>query len=147
MRISTLQKLFGFALAMGLAYIVGDYYQVLGGENLYPLHGSVRLDGRPLTKGMIQFFPVESDHNRGGGGEIINGDYVIPDQFGLPRGKYQVYVSSLRGAELAQVVEARLNGEEPSELKEEVPERYNAKSEIYIDLTKGNLLEVDFDLK
>ncbi len=147
MRISALQKLVGFVFAIGLAYIVGDYYRVFGEEPLYGLHGRVRLDGRPMTKGMIQFFPVESDNNRGSGGEIVNGDYVVPDQFGLPRGKYQVYVSSLRANELAQAAEARINGDEAPALKEEVPERYNVKSEIFIDLTKGNLIEVDFDLK
>jgi len=147
MRITALQQLFGLVMAVGLGYLVCDYYHVFAEEPLCPLQGSIRLAGRPLTKGTIQFIPVESEINKGAAGTIVNGSYVVPKQYGLAPGKYQVQVSSLRHDEVAKKISAQLEGEEIAELTEDVPDRFNAKSEIYIDLTKGDVLEVDLDLK
>jgi len=147
MRITALQKLIGIVVAIGLAYLVCDYYHLLAGEPVYSLQGRICLRGRPLPKGTIHFIPVESEHNKNAGGTIVNGDYVVPKQYGLAPGKYQVQVSSLRYQEVARMLEAQRDGEEVVEIKEEVPDRYNAKSEIYIDLTKGDVLEMDLDLK
>lgn len=147
MRITALQKLFGIVIALGLVYLVCDYYHVFAGEPLRPLRGSVRLEGRPLAKGTVHFIPIESVYNRSAAGTIANGEYVVPQEFGLAPGKYQVQVSSIRAEEITRALESQLNGEEAAELREEVPDRYNAKSEIYLDLTEGGVLEMDLDLK
>lgn len=147
MRITPLQKLIAIVFALGFGYLVGDYYHLFAGEPMYAIQGRIRLEGKPLNQGMIQFFPIESDHNKSAGGIIRNGEYAVPQQFGLPPGRYQVHVTSLLPEEIIGNAVALTEGKEDLVVEERVPERFNIHSEIYIDLTKGEVLELDLDLK
>jgi len=57
-----------------------------GGSNRVAVKGKVTLDGTPLEKGYIAFYPEDG---QGGtiGGNIIDGEYTIPD---VPLGKKKV---------------------------------------------------------
>lgn len=147
MRITALQKLMGIVLAVGFGYLVCDYYHLFADEPMYALQGRIRLEGRPLYKGTIHFVPIEADHNKTAAGTVLNGEYTVPQQYGLLPGRYQVQVSSLRHDDIMRNAIAKTNGDESYEIKEEVPERFNLQSEIYVDLTKGDVLELDLDLK
>lgn len=147
MRITALQKLMGIVLAVGFGYLVCDYYHLFAGEPMYALRGRIQLEGRPLYKGTIHFLPIEADHNKSAAGTVLNGEYTVPQQYGLLPGRYQVQVSSLRHDDLVKNAIAKSNGDDDYEIKEEVPERFNFRSEIYVDLTKGDVLELDLDLK
>lgn len=103
------------------------------------LTGTVKLDGKLLSKGSIALAPVDGTQGSGGGGSIIDGKYEI--RRGLQPGNYRVEIRST--ATLTRKVR---NPTIPSELVEEevsvIPEQYNSKSKLVKEVRSGaNVLD------
>ncbi|MDG3007325.1 hypothetical protein [Paludisphaera mucosa] len=130
---------------LGFGYLVYDYASQ-GDDSLQGLSGYVRIDGKPLAKGMVRFISVDATHPWAFGGYVKDGRYEVPAEYGLAPARYHVEFSSIRNDDVNKMIAARGRGEE-IELKEEVPARYNLNSEVQIDLTSGSVLEADFDLR
>jgi len=103
--------------------------------------GTVTLDGQPLAEGLIQFTPAggstEGGVPTGGGSLIKGGTFSISRETGLPPGTYNVAINAAekRGE---RTKPAEVGGGKQTELaKELIPAKYNSKSELKTEITKG----------
>lgn len=133
-----------FPLLMGVAALA------LGGCNADPrdrqeVTGEVKLNGRPVEEGIILFAPLGSQET-GDGAQIVNGKYSIPREKGLSPGKYRVriYAGDGRSGAGDASPDSPHAGTPPG--KERVPPKYNEKSEIIKEVTKGGANKFDFNI-
>jgi hypothetical protein len=107
-----------------------------------PVSGKVTLDGQPLKAGMIQFEPAAGDVATAGGAAVVDGSFSIARAEGLVPGKYKVRITSAGAA--TALPPGAMPGDAPPPPKEKIPAKYNAKTELSADVTKG---ANDFDFK
>jgi hypothetical protein len=107
------------------------------------LAGSVLLDGGPIQRGSIDFTPVAGPVLTTAGSMIIDGRYAVAAKQGLLPGTYRVRVFWPE----VPAGPGILDGVSSKPPRERVPERYNAKSDLLIELTAKGPNEFDFDLK
>jgi len=107
-----------------------------GGDGAAEVDGQVTLDGQPLTEGVIHFFPLD-------GKSRTESTFIREGQFHLrvPLGKHRVEISCVRPRALRKGQDA-----DSATGDEIVPSRYNTKSELQVDVKKGNNNE-RFELK
>ncbi len=122
------------------------------GLSRYPISGAVKYDGKPLDKGMIQFFPTAmAGPAVAAGATIAGGQYAIPTAEGLVPGPYKVMISSAAGEEKAAPGESSGEGAMPGlgplHAPELIPARYNVKSELNVTVKAEGPNEFDFDLE
>ena len=68
-----------------------------GGEKArYAIEGTVTLDGKPLEKGQICFFPLKGTKGPTAGAEIVDGKFSISNEGGTFLGKFRVEVTASR---------------------------------------------------
>ena len=111
------------------------------GPERYAVSGKVTLDGQPLDSGHIQFEP-QGEPNISGGAVIKEGQYAIPEDQGLPVGKYRIRIFSA-GGEAPPVEEAP--GEAPP-MEERIPPEFNATSEKFVEVTADGANTFDFSI-
>ena len=114
--------------------------------DLQAVSGSVTLDSRLLDSGTMRFVPM-AKNGLLGGATIAAGQYRIPKEKGLPPGKYAVQISAAQpsaGGGPAQPGPPGLGGTGP--LKEAVPEQYNSKSQLTIEVKPDGGNTFNFDL-
>ena len=111
--------------------------------DLQAVSGKVTLDSRPLDNGAIRFSPADKQGLLSGSA-IAAGEYHIPREKGLPPGKYTVQISS--GLEGSASRPAGPPGDAPPPLKERIPEKYNSKSQLGVEVKSGGGNTFDFDL-
>ncbi|MFM7541285.1 MAG: hypothetical protein ACKO9Z_16660 [Planctomycetota bacterium] len=104
----------------------------------HPVKGRVTLDGAPLEKGSIRFSPTGEASPAGG--EIKNGEYSLM----APPGESMVEITSTK------VIGQRKAYNTPDSpmvdiTKEVVPEKYNARSTLKIEVKAGSNSK-DFEL-
>jgi len=114
------------------------------------ISGKVSLDGKPVVTGSIQFSSLPGASQEIFSGCLIkDGSYSLPEMGGLPPGEYRVSISS--AAPSAPVSsdpeEAMKAAENPATTPELIPEKYNSKSELTIEVEKSGKSVFDFDLK
>ena len=114
-----------------------------GGDTLgrLPVSGTVTYKGQPLAQGSIEFFPAQGVKTQGGA-VIHNGKYSIPAEKGLAPGTYGIKISSTEGGSSGSTDE--MPGD-PKPTKELVPEKFNAKSTLKREISKGKTV-IDFNL-
>lgn len=95
-----------------------------------PVSGEVTLEGQPLAQGTISFEP--SEKGTSAGATIADGRYSISTEVGLPPGKYVVRISSPTGG----VATPEAPGESDQLATEQIPEDFNAKSIVKVDVLK-----------
>lgn len=103
-----------------------------------PVSGKVTLGDQPLTQGTISFEP--SGKGTSAGATITDGSYSIPATSGLPPGKYVVRISSPTGG----LATPEAPGESDQLATEQIPEEFNARSDIKIDVVKDGQNTFDF---
>lgn len=108
-----------------------------------PIAGSVSLDGQPLDRGSISFEPV--GEGTSSGATITNGTFAIPEEKGLPPGKYKVRVFSAAGE--AAAPEDQPPGESNVIQKERIPKSWNTSTEQEIEVKDTGEGEFKFDIK
>ena len=120
-----------------------------GGDNgRATVHGTVSLEGIPLESGLIQFLPAADSSGLAAGASIENGRYTIKQRGPLP-GSYQVHITASR--ETGRMIEAPTigpgakKGVMVEETMQYIPDRYNAHSELTIEINPG-ANQHDFDL-
>jgi hypothetical protein len=113
-----------------------------------PVSGFVTLDGQPLASGAISFFPhllKDPDYPVGAGAMIDRGYFSIPRGEGLVPGRYEVTINSA-----ATRAKRRQNRSEPGNDravgKERIPEKYNSKSRMAIEIKDAAIKEITFRL-
>lgn len=104
---------------------------------LYPVSGSVSLDGQPVADGDIMF--VSTDGVRGPDpGKIKDGNYALKTTEGKKR--VEISASKIRPGG------ARGGGGEPVP-EEYIPTRYNMESKLNADVQPNNKNRFDFTLE
>ena len=128
----------GYAVLLGAAFFLP--LAGCGGDGLKKIHGTVTYRGQPIGKGRITFLPPD------GNGPSA----AIP----IVDGKYELRVTL--GRKLVQIDGYKVIGKRPynpynpsgpmvDDQVQIVPERYNAKSELFREITAGESI-YDFDL-
>ena len=115
-----------------------------------PVSGTVTLDGQPLALGAIRFDPMSGGAGAAAttvvGGEIRDGRYDLPADVGVPPGKYSVSITST-GAAPPLAPGADPMAAPPPASPELVPERYNRRTELSVDVTDAGPNEFPFALE
>jgi hypothetical protein len=105
-----------------------------------PMWGSVTCGNEKVSLGKVSFIPVEDTRGPVRGASIVDGQYRVDSQGGVPLGKYRVEVNARK--KTGRKVQGS-NGREVTMIDEEVrlgPEGYaGAKSPLIVEITS------DFD--
>lgn len=112
--------------------------------NRRAVSGTVTLDGTPLQQGAVSFTPQQ----QGGvasGAVIESGQYSIPAEKGLSKGKYLVAITSAQSGSAAQ--EAMPGDATPAEATEQIPEEWNTKSTQTVEVGDDIACTFNFDIK
>jgi hypothetical protein len=117
-----------------------------------PLAGRVLLDGKPLSHGMIMFYPEEvstKEHERvPSGNSIVNGWFSIPRDKGPVPGKYKIAVSSEKIVKHPARTDREDTPAEPHPPAEEIiPARFNSDTELEVEIKEGGIKELRIDLQ
>jgi hypothetical protein len=115
-----------------------------GSNGRIPIRGTVTYKGTPLAHGTITFSPKDSAKGMIEGAPITDGKYALPADKGLLPGSYHVAVSAT-DAQDGKPAEDVAPGA-PRRSKELLPERYNTKSTLSIEVTATGKRDFDFPL-
>ncbi len=134
------------AAVLGCGGPVGDYSKV----DLVKASGKVALDGQPLA-GAVVTFEDPTDDTFSYGLTDAQGRYVLQfdsEMKGVKTGKKVVRISTTRKILGLNSKPGQEEGADPDQRPkgEQVPERYNKKSELTADVTASQKT-YDFDLK
>lgn len=135
---------FGLCVLAGLATGCGSGNSL----NRQALSGEVVFAGSPLDKGTIQFEP-SGPNGLSTGAMIQDGKFKLPSEQGLPPGKYLVRIFSPDAANLPQDALPGDSGDNPPVAKERIPEKFNVKSDQFVDVkpSGGNVFKFDIPAK
>jgi|SRR5215469_11396981 len=133
--------LLGFALVFGLG---------CGSGKFAPVSGTVTMNGKPLAGALVIFSPVAKegriDAGIGSSGKTNDkGEYTLTSDTGRPGalvGKHRVSVSLMSSGSGESDDRRR-----PGQLVNQVPVRYNGKTELTYDVPAGGTDKADFALK
>jgi hypothetical protein len=114
--------------------------------DLQAVSGSVTLDGKPLEQGSIQFVPQDNAAGLLSGALITAGTYSIPQDKGLPPGKYTVRISSAAADRSSSASSGPPGAESRVPAKERIPARYNSQSQLAAEVTAEGDNTFDFPL-
>jgi hypothetical protein len=124
-------------LATGLTAGCGD-----SGPKRYPVGGTVKYKGESIKYGNISF---RADSGATGGADIKDGRYEIPASVGLQEGTYRVAIT---------YPDPKVPAPRPDEppgpsapVREMLPAKYNAQTELTAEVKPGTANDVSFDLK
>jgi hypothetical protein len=126
---------------VGLLLVIGSGCG--GGPQNEAVSGSVTWKGQPLDQGTIEFVPAGQGVPVGG--VILNGRYQFLSTPGVPPGTYQVRISSRKGkASRPDIADFEMS--DPT-VKEQIPAKYNVKTELKAEVKRGGGNTFDFDLQ
>jgi hypothetical protein len=103
--------------------------------------GKVTLDGAPLPEATISFVPLGDATQTAGWAAVQDGQYAIAADSDLTAGKFRVEIRALKSTG------AKTNANDPTliEAQEAIPSRYNAQSELTVEIKAGENV-ADFSL-
>jgi hypothetical protein len=109
------------------------------------VYGRITADGSPLPGGSIRLVSESADQPSADVGAISDGDYAITDSERLVPGTYIVQILGMgqEGVVLPPGTDTSAQRGSPSW----IPDRYNTKSVIRVDIPRGGLHRFNFDLK
>ena len=111
------------------------------------ISGSVRFGGNPVESGSIAFDPDADGgaHAVSGGAMIRDGGYSIDRASGLTPGTYRV---SIRSSGASSPLSGGAPGTPPRQAPRDlIPEKFNSKSTLKVELKDGGTSRFDFDLQ
>jgi hypothetical protein len=118
--------------AAGLTFVTGCGPR----SDRLEVSGKVTLDGAPLDSGSIRLTSTGTEKLSASGAMIENGEFLIPQEKGLPPGTYVVEISSPdESAPLVRYPSAPGEPALPPTAPERIPAEYNAKSKHTVDVT------------
>jgi hypothetical protein len=102
-----------------------------------PVHGTVRLDGQPLTNGNILFVPIDGNSGSTTGGLIQDGSYALQDDASPSPGWNRVEIRSVRKSGRRVPKPLAPPGELMDEEVEGIAEQFNVNSTLKVELVSG----------
>jgi hypothetical protein len=111
------------------------------GPTMGTVRGEVTLDGQPLKEGRVLFTPVDGQ-GQTGGATIADGKFTAE----VPLGKMQVQINANKVVGRKAAYEGVPNSPMYDEVVELIPARYNAHSEITLEVKPGTQ-DAKYELK
>ncbi|MFI4875050.1 MAG: hypothetical protein ACIALR_06925 [Blastopirellula sp. JB062] len=110
--------------------------------------GKVYLNGELLPDGLISFLPTSDTPGPSVGGKIENGIFEIPQTEGPCVGKHRIQIRSIRqtGRQISGGQDSDTS-QMVDEVKQIIPERYNRKTELNVELAPNLKEELIFELE
>lgn len=108
-----------------------------------PVSGAIKLDGKPLPSGSITFAPIEG--GAAATGEVSDGQFQIGSSSGPPPGHYQVEILAVRPTG-KRIPHPDLPSETIEEVRNIIPVRYNANTELKVEVKPTEANAFTFDL-
>jgi len=127
------------ALALGLLAVALGCGK--GGVRREVVQGKVTFKGQPLDAGQIRFL---IDDRPTAMGQISKGAYKIDHLGGVPVGSGKVEIEGFE--DTGKVVFTSIDGKKTMEANQILPAKYNAKSELKVEISAGATNEKNFDL-
>ena len=115
-------------------------------DGRFGLSGVVRLDGAPIDRGSINFDPASVPARTSTGAMIIDGRYAVAAAQGLLPGTYRVRVFWPQSTGAKPDGLGPLGGVSAPSPQERIPDRYNSKSELTVEVQAHSANRFDFDL-
>jgi hypothetical protein len=120
-----------------------------GGVRTADVSGKVTVDGKPVEDGAITFFPIDGKGTTGGA-IIERGEYAVqlpipPNAEGAETHRMKVSISAPKVVGMKKLYNTEHAIERPV-TAESLPDRYNAKSTLTIEVKPGKN-EQNFELK
>jgi hypothetical protein len=109
------------------------------------IEGTVTLDGKPLEKGDIQFYPLPGTTGPSAGAQIVDGKFTIAPSGGTFAGSFVVEISSVRLTG-RKIPDHRGDGM-IDERVQYLPVRYNTQSELRAEVKSGESNHLEFAMK
>jgi len=108
------------------------------------IRGTIKLKGKALDQGTIDFTPLAPDGATREGATIVDGKYRIERAHGLAPGKYRVVITAGDGRTKAGLDEPP--GPTGSNIvsKDRVPPEYNSNSKVDVEVTSKGPNVFDF---
>jgi len=123
-----LRRWAGLGVLLALVLLAG-----CGGSKVAEVTGTVTIDGKPVEKGAITFTPVNASTGGTGGAEITDGRYRATK---VPVGKMKVSISATKVVGQKKVYDTPNSPVRPI-TAEALPERYNERTELELDVKPG----------
>lgn len=115
------------------------------GETTVGVRGRVTLDQKPVEQGAISFEPADGKGSTSGA-EIVDGEYELFDNARITPGAKIVRIRATR--KTGRVIPKMPGSSEMiEEYKEFIPDVYNNRSTLKVDVAPGGIQELNFDLK
>ncbi len=114
-----------------------------------PVSGFVTLDGKPLSSGAISFYPDTLEDRKFpvvAGAMIKDGNFSVPRALGLVPGRYEVAINAAWSYQGLRAND-RKPGNDNAVEKEHIPAKYNARTQLAIDIKAAAIKEITFQLK
>jgi hypothetical protein len=110
--------------------------------------GTVRLDGRPIEEGSIQFIPVEGSKGPSAGGVIQDGKYHIPRKKGVTVGTNRVELRAFKNAGTKIQDPTAPPGVRTEARVQAFPPEFNDRSTVVKEIQAGsNAIDFDVDTR
>ena len=111
------------------------------------ISGTIKLGGKALDNGTIDFTPLAEDGRTREGATIIDGKYRIERVHGLAPGKYRVVITAGDGRTPAATPDAAPGPTGANIVsKDRVPPEFNANSKVEVEVTTKGPNVFDFDI-
>ena len=108
----------------------------------------VRLDGRPIEEGSIQFIPVEGTKGPSAGAAIQDGKYYIPRKMGVTVGTNRVELRAFKNAGTRIQDPTAPPGVQTEQRVQAFPPEFNDRSTVIKKIQAGsNVIDFDVDTK
>ncbi|WP_439623956.1 hypothetical protein [Gemmata sp.] len=108
-----------------------------------PVSGQVTLKGVPVDRGSIEFDAADGALPTRAGAVVLDGRYQVAREQGLVPGAYRVRISAPDVGPAAGAPADPTNRPVP---RERIPERYNRKSEVTVEVVGGAPNTFDFTI-
>jgi hypothetical protein len=112
-----------------------------GGSNIQRavVAGRVTLDGQPIERGFIRFFPIKGTEGPMWGAQITDGSYRADGKGGVPTGTHRIEIEAFRRARSANVgrdVFEDFGGDGPAVAEVQyIPARYNTHTQLELEVS------------
>ena len=110
------------------------------------ISGTIKLKGKALDQGTIDFTPQAEDIRTREGATIVDGKYKIDRAHGLAPGKYRVVITAGDGRTKAGSDEPPGPTGANIVSKDRIPPEYNSNSKVDVEVTTKGPNVFDFDI-
>ncbi len=104
--------------------------------------GTVSFDGKPVATGQIRFLPLDGPPSQA---PVTKGVYLVDYKGGVPVGHVRVEIDSYEAS--GRDIPIGAGGKTEKEVLQVLPAKFNAKSELKVEIKPGQKNTHNFDLK